>query len=327
MGQIANYPAGFSNGVVIRGHPILQTQSGNTFWVSNNTVLLRGQSAGSNQNKGDFNHPFSTLAYALTQCKDGAGDVIYIKPGHTETIIAAGTVTQSASNVTVVGLGHYNLRPKFTYTTAATASYLVSGANSYITNLWMVGGFSNVTQAFNVTAVGCTIDNVRFTNSTTNQDFLTCVSATGAANTADGLTVTNCNWNTIDTDDFSLVAIAASAKDVTIWNNHMVTTSAQASASSISNANLLGTVAGTVLLNADIGWNRTQSLMSSGELLLSNDGSTSTGFVHNNYLQHADVTTTHDLGADGTGLSLFENKSVSTNALSGFLLPAADVNL
>ncbi len=325
MGQIANYPMGFSNGVVIRGTPLLQTHTGNTFWVSNNTVLLRGQSAGSNQNKGDFNHPFSTLAYALTQCKSGAGDVIYIKPGHTETITAAGTVTQSADNVTVVGLGHYNLRPKFTYTTAASASYLVSGANAYITNLWLVGGFSNVTAAFNVTGVGCTIDNCRFTNSTTNQDFLNCVSASGTANTADGLTVTNNNWTTIDTDDFGLVNIAAACKDVTIWNNHMVTTSAQVVAGSC--ANLLNCTAGAVILNADIGWNRTQSLMASGELLVSNDGSTNTGFVHNNYLQHADTTTTHDLGADGTGLSLFENKSASTNALQGFLLPAADVNL
>src|SRR4051812_23202847 len=127
LAQIANYPMGFgASGVAIRGIPILQTHAGNTFWVSNNTVLLRGQSAGSNQNKGDFNHPFATLAYALTQCKADAGDVIFIKPGHTETIIAAGTVTQSVAGVQVIGLGHYNLRPKFTFTTAAAASYLVS---------------------------------------------------------------------------------------------------------------------------------------------------------------------------------------------------------
>jgi hypothetical protein len=122
-----------------------------------------------------------------------------------------------------------------------------------------------------------------------------------------------------------MVKIVAACNDVTIWNNHMVTTSAQVAGAAC--ANLLNCTAGAVLLNADIGWNRVQSLMASGELLVSNDGTTNSGFCHNNYIQHADVSGTHDLGADGTGLSLFQNKSVSTNALSGFLLPAADVNL
>jgi hypothetical protein len=189
----------------------------------------------------------------------------------------------------------------------------------------LVGNFSNVATAFNVTGVGCTIDNCRFTNAGTNLDFLTCVTASGLANTSDGLTVSNCNWTTIDTDDLSLITITNSQKDVTIWNNHMV--SSAAAVASLAATNLLNTATLAVLTNSDIGWNRVQTLATAGELLLSSDSTTNTGFVHNNYIQHADVTSTHDLGADGTGFSLFQNKSVSTNALSGFLLPAADVNL
>src|SRR6185369_9889672 len=233
-GQIANYTQGFSGGVAIRGVPILQTHSGQVFWVSSATPQLRGQVQGSNQNKGDFNRPFGTVAYAMTQCLANRGDVIYVKPGHTETITAAGTITHVAG-VAVVGLGQYNLRPKFTFTTAATASWLMSGANGYVQNLWCVGGFSNVVAAFNVTATGCTVDNVRFTNSGVNLDFLSCVNASGAANTADGLTVMNCNWTTIDTDDLGMVLIAAACNDVTIWNNHMVTTAANVAAGSCSN--------------------------------------------------------------------------------------------
>ena len=329
-GQISQFPMGFINGVTIRGAPILQTHAGNTYWVSNvasDTVKLRGQSQGSNQNKGDFNHPFSTLAYALTQTVANNGDVIYIKPGHIETLGGVGVITQSAAGVSVIGLGQYSSRPKFLMGTAATTTYLVSGANSYISNLWMVGNFANVTNCFNVTGVGCTIDNIRFTNAGSSLDFLTPVSATGAANTADGLTVSNCSWTTVETTDMAFVTIAAACKDLTVWNNHMVTTAANASPSAIGNSNLLSTVAGTVCINANIGWNRIQNAMTAGELLVSTDGTTWTGMCHNNYIKHLDVTGTHDLGADGTGLSLFNNLSVSTNALSGFVLPAIDVNL
>jgi len=181
-----------------------------------------------------------------------------------------------------------------------------------------------VVTAFNVTAVGCTIDNCRFTNAGTNLDFLACISATGAANTADGLTVTNCNWTTIDTDDFGMIAIAAALNDLTVVGNHMVTTSAQNTAGSC--ANLINCTAGAVLLNADIGWNRVQNLMTQGELLFSNNGTTNTGFAYNNYVQHADVTGTHDLGTNSSGLGNFQNLSVSTNILSGIIVPDIDVN-
>ena len=265
------------------------------------------------------------MAYALTQCVSNNGDVIYIKPGHIETLGGIGVLTLSAAGVTVVGLGNYNSRPKFLMGTAATTTFLVSGANAYITNLWMVGNFSNVTTCFNVTAVGCTIDNVRFTNAGTNLDFLACVTASGAANTSDGLQVSNCNWSTIDTDDFGLVKIAGNMTDLVVYNNHVVTASAQVGSAAC--ANLVNCAAGVVLLNADIGWNRVWNAMPSNEVLVFNDGTTNTGFVHNNYVQCQDTTTTIDLGADVTGLGLFENYVVTTNALSGFLLPAADLNL
>lgn len=54
----SNFPAGFSQGVTIRGMPIAQTHPGKVFWVSNATTLLKGQRGGSNGNDGTFNSPF-----------------------------------------------------------------------------------------------------------------------------------------------------------------------------------------------------------------------------------------------------------------------------
>jgi hypothetical protein len=324
-GTITNYPVGPFRPATVRGEAIPQVHSGQVFWVYNGTSTIRGIASGSDSAKGSFERPFATLAYALTQATSGRGDVIYIKPGHLESLGGVGVLTLSKDNTSVIGLGNYSTRPKFNMGTAATTTFLISGANCFVSNLWMNANFAAVTTCFAVTGVGAHIDNIRFTSGSSILDFLTCVTASGAANTADGLMVTNCNWTTITATDFSLVNFVNGASDVMVWNNHMVTASTQAT--QFTCGNLMNIQTGKVLLNADIGWNRVQNLMTSGEVLISCDGTTNTGFVHNNYVQCADVTGAIDLGADVTGFGLFENLVVTTNILSGFLLPAADINL
>jgi len=66
--------------------------------------------------------------------------------------------------------------------------------------------------------------------------------------------------------------------------------------------------------------------MTANELLLNNDQSDNTGIIAHNRVGHADVTGAHDLGIDGLGCRLFDNLSVSTDSLSGFVLPAIDAD-
>src|ERR1700704_3590037 len=131
----SNYPNGLSGGVSIRNGPITQTNPGLVFWVSNNTTgLLAGQRGGSDGNRGTFDAPFATLNYAMTQCVANRGDIIFIKPGHAETITAAGTLGLGVAGVAIVGLGYGSSRPTFTYTTANTASINVTANNISIQN-------------------------------------------------------------------------------------------------------------------------------------------------------------------------------------------------
>ena len=67
--------------------------------------------------------------------------------------------------------------------------------------------------------------------------------------------------------------------------------------------------------------------MTAGELFISNDGTTNTGIIHNNYVGHADVTGAHDPGWDGGGWRLFNNLSSSVDNLQGVAVPTTDVNL
>jgi len=129
-GTIFNYPAVTtlpSNGLSIRGIPYPQVHSGDVFFVGNSTVPQRGQVASSDSNPGTFNRPLATLSAALGKCTANRGDIIFVKPGHIETLTAAGGITQSTAGVSVIGLGTYNTRPKFILGTLASTTYLCLG--------------------------------------------------------------------------------------------------------------------------------------------------------------------------------------------------------
>lgn len=159
--SIANYRAGFKDGVTIRDVPVTQAHPGKVFWVSNASVQLPNQKAGSNSNDGSFNAPFSTLDYAVGKCVADRGDIIFIKPGHAESLTAADAVDVDVAGVTIIGLGRGTKRPKFTYDNAA-GEFVIGAANVSIENLWFVPSVTAITKAIDVEAsshyfriVGC----------------------------------------------------------------------------------------------------------------------------------------------------------------------------
>lgn len=309
---VSHYPNGWAAGVEIRGVPMADIPAGNVFWVNSAT--------GSNGNKGTRSRPFATLDYAIGRCTANNGDIIYVAPNHAETITGAGGITLDVAGVSIIGIGNYNQRPRFLMDGATTVSFVISAADAYVSGLEFASGHSNVATCFDVSGVGAHINNCKFRNNTTNEDFVLCIKATGADATANGLKVTNCDWYTIDTDDSAMISFVGSAADVWVWNNRMVTSSATA-------AQMITVATGKLLTNADIGWNRLINAMTSGELFISNDGTTNTGIIHNNYVGHADVTGAHDPGWDGGGFRLFGNLSTSVDNLQGLAIPTTDVNL
>src|SRR4051812_22097042 len=86
---MSNFPGGFANGLSVRGMPLVQTQPGKVFWVYNGSALQVGQKNGSDGNRGTYDAPFATILGALAQCTAGRGDIIFVKPGHAETISTA----------------------------------------------------------------------------------------------------------------------------------------------------------------------------------------------------------------------------------------------
>ena len=150
MPQINNYPGGFSAGVTIRGVPVVNTHPGKVFWVSNASSLSDRQIAGSNGNDGTFDRPFSTLDYAIGKCVANRGDIIFIKPGHSETLSAT-SVAVDVAGIAIVGLGQGGNRPTFN-ATATGSIFPISAANVTVQNLLFTGGVDAVVSMITVSA-------------------------------------------------------------------------------------------------------------------------------------------------------------------------------
>jgi len=93
--------------------------------------------------------PTASLDYAIGLCAASKGDVIYVLPGHTETIAATDGFDADVAGIKIIGLGWGAARPTFTFT--QTASQVNVGANNvWIENLRFVAGVSAVVAAVQV---------------------------------------------------------------------------------------------------------------------------------------------------------------------------------
>lgn len=189
---IANYPNGFPSGVVIRGVPLMQTHPGKVYWVSNSTAMLPNQKGGSNNNDGSFNAPFSTVAYAVTQCTASRGDIVFVKPGHAETIAAS--TAWGKAGVAIVGLGQGANRPTFSF--SATASKITLASNDMLVhNLLFISTIDAVVVVLDVSGADVKLTDIEYREDTQVQ----CTDCIGASATATRFKVQGFKYRAFDT--------------------------------------------------------------------------------------------------------------------------------
>ena len=152
----SNFPRGFAEGVTIRGVPLIQTNPGQVYWVYNGTALMTGQIGGSDGNKGTFDQPFSTLDYAVSRCVANRGDIIFVKPGHAETIATATALAIDVAGVAVIGLGRGSNRPTFNLT-ATTSTITMSANNCVFWNCLVTGGVDAIVAVYTISGADCSL--------------------------------------------------------------------------------------------------------------------------------------------------------------------------
>jgi hypothetical protein len=263
--------------------------------------------------------PFATIDFAIGQCTANQGDVIIVMPNHAETVTGTSAITFDVAGISIVGLGHYNQRPRVLMDGAATVKNVVSAADVRIENIVFAAGHADVAVCFSVTGKGCWLNEVEFDDNTTAENYLNPINAGSTDNTADGLRVTGCRWLSVDAACTDFVTVANNIHDMVVNDNYIVH---EGTASQ-----LISSSAGAIFQQCEIMRNFIVHKNKGGvEHLLDNNVSTNSGIIAHNRVGHDDTSTAHDLGIDGLGCRLFDNLSVSTGSLSGFVLPAIDVD-
>lgn len=321
---ITNFPQGFANGLSVRGMPLLQMQPGQVFFVNNSTVLNPQQRAGSNNNTGTFLQPFATLDYAVnTACTASRGDIVFVGPGHAETISTAAIWTMATAGVAVIGLGAGSLRPTFTFT-AATANIPVTAANMSIQNCLFVANHADVASVFTATGTSTphdfALENCEFRDTSSILNFLTVMTGNATANSCDGFSMTNCRISSLGTTAATTAVKMSSATDRMKLNYNF------------GNWAVLNDTAAMLAMGAndatnfEFGWNilNKPNTSSTGGSFISSSSTASTGHCHDNLLWQLDATAGIWIPT-GTKLAFSNNFSPITGAAdkSGLINPAA----
>lgn len=162
----------FPNGLSAHGYLVVGTAvntTGNVFYVDSG-----GSSAADSPGKGkDPKAPFATWDYAVGRCTANNGDVIFLMPGHTETVTAAAGLALDVAGITCIGLGVGSDRPTVSFTTDVGADMDVDAANITIANVLFSGGIDALTGPIDINAADCRLLNIE-TRDTTGQatDFI-----------------------------------------------------------------------------------------------------------------------------------------------------------
>lgn len=324
MTTASNYPYGFTNGITVRGVPIQVANPGQVFWVNNSSVLTEGGIAGSNGNPGTYQKPFSTIDYAVGRCTANRGDIIFVMPGHAETIDSATDLVLDVAGISIVGLGTGSKRPTLTFAVAVTANIPITAANMTVKNILHVANFADITSAYTATGTNTPtdfcIDGCEFRDTSSILNFITVVTGNATANSMSGFQFLNNRVLGLGTTAATTAVKMAAAQYRQIYKGNFC------------NYPALNDTAALVAFGAN---NQTGLLIdgnnvvrpstsTTGGSLFSGGSTASSGYVINNYSWHLDNSAAL-LAPTGTALGFQNNYCMITGAAdkSGLINPAA----
>lgn len=163
----------------------MHRSTGSRFYVHSGTGI---DAAGYGRNP---DAPCATIDYAVSLCAADKGDIIYVMPGHTETVSAAAGIDLDVTGISVIGLGQGNLRPTVTFGTATTADLDVDAANVTVRNIRFVGNIASLAAPIDVNAAGFSLLDCDFYCNAAGTGILITIITDATANE---LTVKGCNF-------------------------------------------------------------------------------------------------------------------------------------
>jgi hypothetical protein len=297
---------------VINRHPVFTT--GNVFYVDSGNTTDGADSAAYGESPDT---PFLTLDYAIGRTTTSNGDVIYLMPGHSETITATNTLTLDQAGVRVIGLGEGTVRPTFLIDAATTNTITVSAANVTIENVIINSGVSSCVAAITLTAADFTCRNVKFGENTSGEDFIDFIDCSSTTNNnADRLAVLDCEFIGTTTSNDSCVEVNADLADLRFEGNTVFL--------GVATEAVIGVATGKDLTRLRAIGNTIFRLITSGNILADPDTTNANnGIIAFNVAGHADTAT--EVWAPVTcAFRYLENYGTAVVDKSGYILPAVD---
>ena len=147
-----------------------ETMTTGHIWVVDSGSGTGADSAGYGQNPDT---PFLSVDYAIGKCTASNGDIIFVMPGHTETLSSPADWALDVAGVTIKGLGSGQTIPLIKIDTEHTeaAPILISAANCTIENIWFIGiNAGGSKDAIEISASHTTIKNCTFTETSTDKE-------------------------------------------------------------------------------------------------------------------------------------------------------------
>lgn len=242
-------------------------------------TLFVGSSTSGSSTSGPGTAPtgaYSTLAAALDSLQSGdanKGVKIYVMPGHTESISSSSIMTADIAGVRVIGVGDGRARPIFTWNTATSATWNVSGANFRIDNCrFDLTGIDAVAAGFTVSAADFQMYNceMEFANSS-GQATLGILTTSAASRMK---VIGNHMFGTTDAGTATAIRVVGGS-DAMITDNTII----GAFTTSLGGIEVNTTDASRIIINRNNIANMTAS--STKAIVLT---SSSTGFITNNRL-------------------------------------------
>ena len=167
----------------------------------------------------DPDSPFDSIDYAVGQCTANQGDVIYVMPGHAETV-TAGSIDLDVQGISVIGLGIGDDRPTLTFS-AVDSDIDVDDCDIHFENFRIVQGINAVVAMFDVNSDDFTLENVEFVEHGTYEAVSFVDLDGGGANACDNFHMYDCKVVQRTAGADQVVDIAQVHDGIEIVGNYM----------------------------------------------------------------------------------------------------------
>jgi len=150
----------FAKGIRSYGIPVIG--SGADDYVTTGNVYFVHSGTGNDGNTGKSpSSPLATLAAAISKTTANKKDIIFVMPGHDETVTS--TITVNKAGVSIIGLGNGKNRPKLTANfSSAGYTITISAANVKIKNLYFATPSATQVAYIKINAAESVIENCLF---------------------------------------------------------------------------------------------------------------------------------------------------------------------